>query len=289
MATFTIPILLDSPVEADETVILTLSSPTGGASLGSPSSAVLTIRNDTADRDGPRVTALRAISARRGLGSIVITFNEDLDPARAENLLNYGYSVRTLGRDRRLGTRDDLIVGLRSAVYDPITRTVTLRTDGVIHSNIPFVVIINEATNIPGAGVGVSDLFGNLLDGDDERKGRRRVPRGHRRAAGGTSPVPGRAPVQDARREDRATAKSPALTLPRSGLSLLRIYPLPAGEGARRAGEGPRLGVNPRFAERVRPGKKPPFSTDGPTLATGHRSITLLLHHDLGPPPLSAA
>ena len=46
--------------------------------------------------------------------------------------------------------------------------TVTLRTDGVIHSMIPFRVTINEATNIPGAGVGVSDLFGNLLDGNDD-------------------------------------------------------------------------------------------------------------------------
>jgi hypothetical protein len=168
VATFTIPILLESPVEADETVILTLSSPTGGASLGSPSSAVLTIRNDSADRDGPRVTALRAISARRGLGSIVISFSEDLDPARAENLLNYGYSVLSFGRDRRPGTRDDLIVGLRSATYDPVARTVTLRTDGVIHSRIPFRVTINETTNVPGAGVGVSDRFGNLLDGDDD-------------------------------------------------------------------------------------------------------------------------
>ncbi len=168
VATFTIPILLDSPVEADETILLSLRTPTGGASLGSPSSAVLTIRNDTADRDGPRVTALRAISARRGLGSIVIAFSETLDPERARNLLNFGYSVQTLGRDRRLGTSDDLIVGLRSAVYDPVLRTVTLRTDGVIHSNIPFLVIINEATNTPGAGVGLSDLSGNLLDGDGD-------------------------------------------------------------------------------------------------------------------------
>lgn len=44
--TFTVTVLQDSLVEPDETVNLTLSSPTGGALLGTPSTAVLTIRDD---------------------------------------------------------------------------------------------------------------------------------------------------------------------------------------------------------------------------------------------------
>ncbi|HEU5179236.1 MAG TPA: Calx-beta domain-containing protein [Candidatus Polarisedimenticolia bacterium] len=43
--TFTVPILNDHLPESDETVNLSLSAPTGGASLGSPSAAVLTIRD----------------------------------------------------------------------------------------------------------------------------------------------------------------------------------------------------------------------------------------------------
>jgi len=43
--TFKIPITRDSLLEADETVNLTLSNPTGGAILGTPSTAVLTVVN----------------------------------------------------------------------------------------------------------------------------------------------------------------------------------------------------------------------------------------------------
>ncbi|HSH39645.1 MAG TPA: Calx-beta domain-containing protein [Chthoniobacterales bacterium] len=52
--TFTVAITDDSAVEPDETVNLTLSNPTGGASLGTPRTAVLTIiENDTSAGSPP--------------------------------------------------------------------------------------------------------------------------------------------------------------------------------------------------------------------------------------------
>ncbi len=76
--TFAVPILGGVPNEGDETVILTLGNPTGGATLGMPSSAVLTIQNV----DGPRVLDVRAIPGWRGISTIVLTFSEPLDPVR---------------------------------------------------------------------------------------------------------------------------------------------------------------------------------------------------------------
>src|SRR5262249_17242548 len=52
--TFTVPILDDTLVEGNETVNLTLSSPTGGATLGGQGTAVLTIQ----DNDVPTLQSI---------------------------------------------------------------------------------------------------------------------------------------------------------------------------------------------------------------------------------------
>ncbi|WP_152053317.1 Calx-beta domain-containing protein [Tautonia marina] len=162
--TFTVPILFNPGSQGSPMLGLFLDDPMGGASLGVPSSAVLTITN----LEVPRVASVVPQSDRRGFLTIAIGFDRDMNGPRAEDLRNYGYSVQVPGHNRRIGTREDLLVPLGPPVYDPATRTVTLRTLKPVRPGTPVQILINQVTGIPGAGVGVADENGVLLDGDGD-------------------------------------------------------------------------------------------------------------------------
>lgn len=164
---FTVPIINDPQLQIDKTVNLTLAMPTGGATLGVPSSAILTIGPVQRDLTAPTVQRVRLITNRqRIVTGLVVTFSKQLNPTTATNLLNYGYSVRTAGRDHIFGTRDDLIIPITKAVYNSTNLTVTLTLGRGIHPPTPFEFAINESTAVAGAGIGLSDLAGNLLQGN---------------------------------------------------------------------------------------------------------------------------
>ncbi|WP_435005624.1 Calx-beta domain-containing protein [Tundrisphaera lichenicola] len=162
--TFSVPIVLNPAIEGNETVILNLGSPTGGATLGSPSSSVLVILDDRVDRMGPVVVGVRAIAGAVGVSSVLITYSEPLDSNRATDLLNYGFSIRIAGRDGRLGTRDDQLIGIQSATYDPASMTVRLALGRLLAKKMPVQVEINQVTSVAGVNRGVADLAGNLLN-----------------------------------------------------------------------------------------------------------------------------
>jgi len=69
--TFTVPILNDTAVESNETVTVTLSAPTGGATLGTPATATLTI----IDNDSTNVPAPPSgVAAMAGDGRVTIAW-----------------------------------------------------------------------------------------------------------------------------------------------------------------------------------------------------------------------
>jgi hypothetical protein len=160
--TFAVPILAPPGVQGNRALGLVLSAPTGGASLGTPSTATLTIQ----DVVGPTVTNLSLLTNRQGITGIVVTFSEPLNPTRAVNPLNYNYGVQGHGRDTRFGTSDDVVVGFSSIVYDAASRSVTLTLSATVHRNAFLRLAINQVTDDPNVAVGVADLAGNLLDGN---------------------------------------------------------------------------------------------------------------------------
>ena len=162
--TFTVPILFNPQNTSGKTVNLTLSNPAGDVALGNPSTAVLTIQSVSV----PRVVNLSTVPGRNGVSTILVTFSKPLNPQSAMNLLNYSYSVQIPGHNHRLGAPSSILVGLESAEYDAATQTVTLTTTTPIHPGTPILVIINQVTGNPSAGVGVSDLAGILLQGNND-------------------------------------------------------------------------------------------------------------------------
>src|SRR5262249_3656033 len=67
--TFTVAVLDDSLVEGNETVTLTLSNPTGGATLGSPASVVFTIVDNDASTGVALPTGFTQSVVATGLSS----------------------------------------------------------------------------------------------------------------------------------------------------------------------------------------------------------------------------
>src|SRR5262249_32278216 len=81
----TLSLLGHSPNPNDPTIALTLTDPTGGAALGSPTTELVTI-------DKPLImTGQQLAAGRRGITSVTLTFNKLLDPSQATNLANFGF------------------------------------------------------------------------------------------------------------------------------------------------------------------------------------------------------
>jgi hypothetical protein len=140
---------------------ISLSNPTGGLELGSPSKATVSILAYATP--GPTVQSVQLLPSKGAITAIVVTFNGPLIPSRAVNLLNYGYSVQI---------SPNTLDGIRSATYNSANNSVTLRLERPIPSRSVFRLSINQSTNNPAVPIGVADTSGDLLDGNyDGRPG----------------------------------------------------------------------------------------------------------------------
>ncbi len=155
--TFTVPILDDTAFDGTKTVQLLLSIAKSTTQLGTQSSAVLNILDNDVDVYAPQVSNLQLLGSAAITG-MQLTFTEPLDPARALNPANYQlFASATAGHFGRPGG----VIPISGVSYVPGSQVVILTPSQPLAPGPFYQLQINGTT----AG-GVTDRFGNLLDGD---------------------------------------------------------------------------------------------------------------------------
>jgi uncharacterized repeat protein (TIGR01451 family) len=101
--------------------------------------------------EGPTVTGVERFGFHERPTTLVLTFDEPLDPGRAQNLANY--RIVALGGSRRT-------IRIKKAVYDAATRTVTLSLVHRLSLHHRF-----RLTVVGTGSSGVTDISGNPLNG----------------------------------------------------------------------------------------------------------------------------
>jgi uncharacterized membrane protein len=108
--------------------------------------------------DGPTVTNVQRFGYHAMPTSLVLTFSEPLDPARAQNVNNY--QIVNLGGPGRDGNLVGQRIAVRSAIYNPTTLTVTLDPAQQLDVHNQYrLTVVGTAPN------GLTDITGLLLDG----------------------------------------------------------------------------------------------------------------------------
>ncbi len=154
---FTLPILGNSPNPNDATIAVSLSSPTGGASLGTPTTETVTI-------DKPLILTGEQLSAGGGgIASVVLSFNKPLNASQAGNLANFGYFVYW-ANPRGIFVGGGTATTLAAASYNPANQSVTVIPSAGLPLNRLYRITIDGNTNSV-LDNGLSDAYGGLLEG----------------------------------------------------------------------------------------------------------------------------
>lgn len=147
--TITVPVIDDKLVDGDKTVLLSLTSATGGAVLGPNAGATLVVSEGDFDLTGPTVADVLTQGQGRSVTGVTLVFDEALNPTAAVNPAAY-----TLLAPNRAGNL--VPVAFLPPTYDANTHSVTLTSARPLPLNAFFRVVVNP---------GVTDIFGNNLRG----------------------------------------------------------------------------------------------------------------------------
>lgn len=163
--TFEIPIKDDPFPEDDEFIGLLLRNVIGPAVVGPPGIATLRINpNDRPDVTGPLIEFVGLTGPSRGITGALVHFNEDMDVTTVRDASNYQLVVFPRRGKPQIKT-------FISAVYDPVERSVTLSLEPFTQTEFKKMALrINGKPANATRPSGVTDVAGNLLDGDGNRR-----------------------------------------------------------------------------------------------------------------------
>ncbi len=178
--TIQVPVVGNTIVNSSKTVILSLSNPTNGATLGNPTTATLTIVGNTPSTGGggsngggsngggitgpvqpkaPIVSFLQRFGTGRQPSVLNLTFNEPMNPALATDPRSY--FLFAAGRDHVLGTPDDLRIAFYPPKYDPVSQTVSLHVYRRLAPNQSYLLLVSGSAPYAVKGVNGMALDGN--------------------------------------------------------------------------------------------------------------------------------
>jgi hypothetical protein len=180
--TFTVT-LLDDPnaTGSARTVNLALSKPGGGATLGTISTAVLTINESASSSSSsggsspgnttpPVITGEQLELSGHSIVGITLSFSQAMNPDRAQDLSNYGYYLIAAGPSGVFGSNADSYASLVSATYNALTQSVTLTPSAPLPPNEFYRITIDGLAS-PLLHNGLTDLAGNQLAGSNGAPG----------------------------------------------------------------------------------------------------------------------
>ncbi len=167
-ATFTVTTTPDTTVEANETVVATLGTITGGGTIGTANSATATITNDDTAAVGPvysiAVSPSSVIEGNTGPGAAItytVTRTGDISKAGAVGLTYLG--TATNGVDYDLSTTTSIVSFAAGA--STATLTATVRPDTQVEPNETITVLIDSVGG--GGTIGTANSATATITNDD--------------------------------------------------------------------------------------------------------------------------
>ena len=160
--TVSIPVANDTLVEGNETLNVTLSSPTGGATLGTPASAVVSIIDDDVVAPLPTLSIAGVTQAEGNAGTSAFAFTVTLSaPASSAVTVNYATADGTATAGSDYATAGGVLTFAAGTTTQTVIVNIT--GDATVEPNETFTVLLSAPS---GATLATASASGTIVNDD---------------------------------------------------------------------------------------------------------------------------